>query len=62
MYAHANQLYRQVKKHGSIDTVIFCDDQGNWSQAVKIAASRELAVKINAWLAAIFMTFGLPTQ
>ena len=26
----------------------FCDDQGNWSHAVKSAASREPAVKINA--------------
>ena len=45
----------------------FCDDQGNWSQAVKSAASRESAVKINAakpprksWLVVIFMTVGLP--
>jgi len=46
----------------------FCDDQGNGSQAVKSAASREPAVKINAakpsrisWLAVIFfMTVGMP--
>ena len=45
----------------------FCDDQGNWSQAVKSAASREPAEKINAakpprksWLAVIFMTVGMP--
>ena len=45
----------------------FCDDQGNWSQAVKSAASREPAVKINAakpprksWLAVIFITVGMP--
>ena len=45
----------------------FCDDQRSWSRPLKIAASREPAVKINAakpprksWLAAIFMTIGLP--
>ena len=63
MYAQANQLYQQVKteetrKYRYCD---FCDDQGNWSQAMKSAASREPAVKINAakpprksWLAVIF--------
>ena len=67
-YAHTNQLYRQVieetRKYRYCD---FCDDQGNWSQAVKIAASREPAVKINAskpprksWLAVIFMTVDMP--
>ena len=66
VYAYANQLYRQMKKHGSIECE-FCDDQRSWSQAVKIAASREPTVKISAakpqrksWLAAIFMTVGLP--
>jgi len=67
-YAHAHQLYRQViedtRKYRYCD---FCDDRGNWSQAVKIAASREPAVKINAakplrksWIVVIFMTVGLP--
>ena len=44
----------------------FCDDHGNWT-AVKSAASREPAVKINAakpprksWLAVIFMIVGMP--
>jgi len=65
-YAPAVSAGEETRQYRYCD---FCDDQGNWSQAVKIVASREPAVKINAdkpprksWLAAIFMTVGLPVH